>query len=682
VQFQPWCCSFPHARWAIWFDVLRQCGGWSEREQQTAAAAFLSIQMRDFHSGMLIKPFPECVDNQSLSLCLSSMVIGQLFAHEPGMANFANQLCTEAAERALTLIGAIPASGYSGEGSCYQCQTVANITVFMLKCLERADGVDWFDRELPPNGVSPRAILEVVMRSWMPGGLFLPWDDHGFDFWSTKAPMIYLAARTGDRALMARLIEQLNWSAHFLTAWGRDDTAWVLVHWPDWAIEENPSAPRGYDSWAHRDIGGALCNASESAFLFQMWDPASAIPLRSHVNPNALVLVADGIPLTVDGGVDPAVCKSFDFSETSYEVQFMSREPTKISFGKGCGGAHGVLLVDDDQTLRPADNDYDPQLLVHFQGDPPEIIGDVTGLYRSTVRGTRLVRRRSQLIENRAWLVEDLIAFDRAHAVTSRWYFRPGVEPAENGVVLTTAEGVRLTMRSLLAPAQPTITRIEGMPWQLENFCDRVDDRREGEIVRWLWLLWPEQTRDIATNAIGAWSAWPGGPTQSSPEPDLPGTSWPIEPGQGPPWFHTGAPVAPWWNFTACIHLPEDDRWWIELPRSMHPDSQIWINGREIAWQTAQTAGMLLPVHVEGTGLGLAPGEHRLTLRLCCQAALGFKQELEGPFGPVRLRVASRQASCPSISTYENGVLRLEWPDGTDSRIPHQLLPADGTPTQ
>ncbi|MFW6062242.1 MAG: hypothetical protein ACOC93_05480, partial [Planctomycetota bacterium] len=139
----------------------------------------------------------------------------------------------------------------------------------------------------------------------------------------------------------------------------------------------------------------------------QMWDEASPMPLRPHVNPNALVLEADGLPLTVDGTPDPEVCRAFDYEDTWREVGYLGPQRRRMSFGKGCGGAHSVLLIDGWESLRPKPG-YDPQRLEHFDADAAELVGDVTGLYRSVYPDTRRVLRRSRLIDNTFWIVEDL----------------------------------------------------------------------------------------------------------------------------------------------------------------------------------------------------------------------------------------------------------------------------------
>ncbi|MFW6062241.1 MAG: hypothetical protein ACOC93_05475 [Planctomycetota bacterium] len=231
VQFHFWCYAFPHARWAVWFDLVRHSPVWSAAEAQEAAARFVLLQHAHFHSGMLVKPTPECVDNQTASLVLSSLLVGELFAQAPGEGRLARAMRDEALARAPRMIGGMPASGYSGEGSTYQGTIVAYLVPLLVEALARIDGGDWLDRPCEPNGTTARAILEMTARIWQPSGLLLPWDDYGYQF-GLKSPLAYLARRTGEPRYL-RMLESANWANNRPAGWGYDDPVWALVHWPE-----------------------------------------------------------------------------------------------------------------------------------------------------------------------------------------------------------------------------------------------------------------------------------------------------------------------------------------------------------------------------------------------------------------------------------------------------------------
>ena len=170
--FNIWCFAFPHCRWAIWFDLMRKAGFYTQEEADAVAAKFLMIQFRDHHAGLMIKPFPQCVDNQAAALALSSYVVGSIFAENgPGNSNIAKKMRDEAAPRLEAMIGGMPKTGYSGEGSTYQGLIVAFAVPFLTEMLEDLQGKKLFDAPLCPNGTSPRKILEMTKRLWMPGGV-------------------------------------------------------------------------------------------------------------------------------------------------------------------------------------------------------------------------------------------------------------------------------------------------------------------------------------------------------------------------------------------------------------------------------------------------------------------------------------------------------------------------------
>ena len=596
VQFHFWCYAFPHARWAIWFDLLAREGLWGDRAEATAAR-FLTLQLRDFHSGLLVKPYPECVDNQAASLTLASLAIGTLFADGPAEGRLAHAMRDEALNRAEGMIGGMPPGGYNGEGSTYQGTIVAFLVPLLVELLEAATGDDWFERPCAPHGTTAAAILRAVARLQMPSGLLLPWDDYGY-MTGLKSPLAWWAARTGDAAALAAL-ETADWSNTTAAGWGYDDHAWALAWWPQRAAS---AAAAGWSSWAEAGTGAALVSPDGSRYLMQMWDPAAPQPMRQHVNPNALVLEAFGTPLTVDG--TPADdCTAFHYDDTWVTRGFIGLTPERVNFGKGCGGAHNVLLIDGVESLRPREG-YAPQHLVSFDAEAQEVVADVTGLYRSVWPDARRIRRRSCLVANDIWIVEDLAQFDQPHRITSRWFFRPGATAVDGGLDLTTPEGVRLQMRALLGPAQADLRRIDGYPRNLDGSSDRVVFQSEGATVRWLWLLRPAATRDVAAVLDTGWTAW-NGPPDAGPAAawgaasDADARTWPLAPG-GEPWSRRDdvPPGESWW-YTRTVE-PPDEPWWLALPARLPASARLWFDGEEVDLSPHLLRGQLLAIHIPG----------------------------------------------------------------------------------
>ena len=98
------------------------------------------------------------------------------------------------------------------------------------------------------------------------------------------------------------------------------------------------------------------------------------------------------------------------------------------------------------------------------RSSPDSVTADVTPLYREVWADTIRVRRRSRLIADRFWLIEDLALFGEEHDLTARWWLRPEVTRAERGVVLETPEGVRLHLLPLLGPGHADAGAPRGLP--------------------------------------------------------------------------------------------------------------------------------------------------------------------------------------------------------------------------
>jgi len=681
VQFHFWCFSFPHARWAIWFELLRQAGAWTEEEAAELAAKFLMIQMRDFHSGMLTKPYPETVDNQAASLTLSSVVLGTLFRDWPGNGLLARALREEALQRCEALIGGFPKSGYSGEGSTYQGRVVAVTVPFLVEFIQYNLGGDWFNKLAAPNGTSAADILGMTARMWMPGGLLLPWDDYGYQL-GTKAPLAYMLKKTGDSRYAAALEEAAVWSENGSAGWGYDDLIWALVHWP----AELATEKKRWVSWCDNELGGVLVSSGGERYLMQMWDETTHKPLRGDVNPNQLVLAADGVPFIVDGAADKEA-GLFEYDDTWLERSGANFQKQSLNYGNGCGGAHSVILLDQWEGLRPAET-FAPQFGAGFDPERQTISGDVTGLYKSVYDDVRRVRRRSRMIDDRAWLVEDLISSDKPHTATSRWYFRPAVEVAPNGIDLETVEGMRLQMRALIGPGQGQIERLDGFPKVLDRQSDRVDFFHEaGTEVRWLWLFWPQASRQRERLLTNGWVA------KSGPEADRPDDFWAGSddaaafPPDRAPWHYSPGPLNEEWWYGLRLKTPTESRWWLRLPRGMPEGTRLWFEDREMDINDLWPRLNLLPGDVACPNHFAGRDELRITLFVPFAAGhrpknSRVKEKKEGqalsPDEPLCLMTSVSNVVSIQKAEYRDGAVRILLTDGDTVTVSHDLLPAEG----
>jgi len=589
LQFHFWCFAFPHARWALYFQWLHSIGAWEPEEAQRLAEEFVRFQFVHFFYGMRTKPEPECVDNQTMSLCYANALHGQLFATPPFSSALAARMGEDGARRLPSMLGGMPPSGYSGEGSTYMDCVVGPSIPFIVELLERAHGGDWFTRALPPEGGSASAIVRMIAREWMPNGLLLPWDHYGYML-PTRSCMAYGAYRTGEPIYHALLEEHANWNFETSIGWGYDDLVWSLVWWP----EARPTVVGPvFPSWAEPTVGGALLSDDARLYLMQMWDHTNpGDPGRAHMNPNALVLSAYGSPLTMDG-IPNQTCTALNFEGTWKEVAGADFTPRRYSFGPGCAGSHSVLLVDGAAWQRALSTYHQADLV---DADAATLTGDVTPLYREHWPDTRVVRRRSRCVANRCWLIEDLACFNEEHDITARWYLRPRQVATPHGVAIETAEGVRLTLLPLLGTDNPVTQQIDGFPDRLDGASLQVDFTQRGREVRWLWLAWPEETRRVLAEVTDGWTVV-AGDALSLHEARAALDASPLHlPFTQPAFMLADLPVTRGWWYRRTIDAP-DGRWWLRLPALLHRP-HLWINDTEIDLTTYTQLMALLPIQV------------------------------------------------------------------------------------
>ena len=601
LQFHFWCFAFPHARWALYFQWLGSMGAWDADEERSLAEEFVSQAFTNFHFGMRTKPDPECVDNQTMSLCFCNALVGLLFKGAPLHSAVAERMYGEGLRRLPGMIGGMPSSGYSGEGSTYMDAVVGPAIPFLVELLEATQGGDWFNRTLEPAGGSAAAICRMIAREWMPNGLVLPWDHYGYQL-PMRSCVAYAAHKTGDPFYFDLLENHASYSHDGMVGWGFDDLIWTLVWWPG----ERPAAhARVFPSWAEPELGAALVSQDSQLYLMQMWDHSEPVyPSRSHVNPNSVVLSAYGVPLSVDG-IPSATCDFFDYEDTYREVSYMDLSSRRFNFGSGCAGAHSVLLVDGWEGMR-AGSDYAQASLVAF--DETSVTADVTPLYRERWPDAVTLRRRSSLVADRFWLIEDLAQFTEEHDVTARFWLRPSLVPSAGGVQIETAEGVRLNLLPLLGEDEGLVRLIEGYPDRLDGAALCADWTARGREVRWLWLAFPAAGRRVQEFIADGWTA--AADTAGDLTPDearaLLGESTLHPPLTAPAdMLMDVSPCERWW-YRRTVTVPDAPAWWLRLPRQMDLP-RLFVNGQEVDLAEHDPRQHLLAPEVQMPA-GLRPG--------------------------------------------------------------------------
>jgi len=667
LHFHFWCFAFPHARWSLYFQWLQSLGAWQPDEERRLREQLISFQFVNFFSGLRTKPEPETVDNQTMSLALSNGLVGHLFRRPPCSSAIAQRMYDDGIRRLPSMIGGMPESGYSGEGSTYQDFVVGPSVPYIVELLERTEGGEWFSRSLPPNGGSARSITRLIAREWMPGGLLLPWDHYGYQL-PCRSTIAYAAHRTGDPWFSELLEKHAGWSHDVNIGWGSDDLVWSLIWWPE---KHGQHTGKAFPSWCEPEIGAALVSDDASLYLMQMWDPSTPVcPSRAHVNPNSIILSAWGSPLTIDGVPSPQ-CTAFNFDDTWRDVGYMDMHRRKFNFGSGCGGSHSVIIVDGWEGLR-AQASYRQAGLAEFNEAESSVTADATPIYRERLPDTRQVVRRSRLCEGRFWLIEDLVRFEREHDVAARWFFRPDVTEAPRGVVIDTAEGVRLHFLPLLGPDAKTMKTVPGYPDRLDGGSVMVDFHQRGSECRWLWLAWPEQTRDVREDVADGWLA-AADPDESL---DFVGAVDALQrstlrlPFTRPAFLLADAPVARRWWYRRTISPPRGRRWWLRLPRQLG-DARLWVNGKEIDLQPHKLRMQLLAPHVE-----MPPANGDADVLVCCTVSCSqlerhgdISQSFEGRPAILVPRDVSgvREASC------RDGTVTVETSAGR-WQVVHKLL--------
>jgi hypothetical protein len=474
LQYHFWCFAFPHAKWCMYFQWLTTLGAYTPEEEAAIRGKLARYQFLNFFYGLRTKPEPECVDNQTLSLCLSNVLVGRLFAEgDDGPDPIARTMLEEGWRRLPDIVGGMPASGYSGEGSSYMDCVVGPAIPLIVELMEDIGGEkDVYFKSFAPNGVTPAKVLEMTAREWMPGGLLLPWDNYGYQY-GVRAPLAYAARKTRDPLYADILLHDAVWSYDIGVGWAYDDLVWTWIWWPEERMSgggaagaaaskdshrpgsaglgQGASGPIAARSWADPDVGGAI--AAPDYYLMQMWDDSAPVyPVRSHVNPNAVLFNAYGVPLSVDG--ETRTCPRFQFEDTWREVKLGLGDPRRYNYGDGCGGAHSVLLVDGWEGMR-AMSEYKQHTPLALDPLGAGLAADVTPIYKERFPDAVHVRRRSKLAAKRFFVIEDSAVFTEPHRFTSRFILRPrlvSTERAEggpSGAKIMTREGVTLHLLEL-----------------------------------------------------------------------------------------------------------------------------------------------------------------------------------------------------------------------------------------
>lgn len=619
LQFHFWCFAFPHAKLALYFQWLCTIGAFTPDEEREISRTLVEYHFVNFYYGMRTKPEPDCIDNQALSLCLSTTIVGHLFSQGDEPSRMAQIMLRDGLRRLPGLLGDMPRSGYSGEGSAYMDCVNGPAVPLAVEVLERVGGLrDVLTEPVEPGGARPVSVLRMVARSFMPGGLLLPWDNYGYQ-WGVRSTLAYGARRTGEELFFRVLDEEVIWTYDIGIGWAYDDLVWTLIWWPG----ERPAAgdddghgdvhgdgaSRPADdgrSWYEPLAGAALVSPDGDRYVMQMWDESTpGMPTRSHVNPNAVLFNGFRVPISADGSPVEGAEHRFQLDDTWREVSFLAiGTESRYNYGDGCAGAHSVVLLDGLEGMM-AHGDDEQTAASRYDGDEAWVWADVTPIYRENVPDVREVSRRTQLHGGRLVTVLDRVRAAEEHEVTSRFLFRPDVTRTGTGVRVCTPEGVTLQLTEVLSDGDAvTVEEVANHPAKPDGRSVLVDFSRRGAEVTRLFVALVSRTIEVR-DQVADLAVVP------DPAADLTyddavvalASSTIRVPMRLPAYMEADLPnVQRWWYSATVPKTPGAA--WLQLPVGMH-EPRLFLDGQEVDlshWAVSKellAPRVPLPAHLE-----------------------------------------------------------------------------------
>jgi hypothetical protein len=236
-------------------------------------------------------------------------------------------------------------------------------------------------------------------------------------------------------------------------------------------------------------------------------------------------------------------------------------------------------------------------------------------------------------------------------------------------------------MRALLGPGEGTVRRIDRYPADPDDGSDRIDYPARGAELRWLWLFYPQASREALAAGPLNWRAWPG-PPEAAPEAVLQAgedETYALAPA-GLPWFLAAVPLGPSWWYTAEIPVPAGRPWWLRLPRGLPAEARLWIDGEAVDLSDCQPRAGLLPVDVPAPADCRGAAAVRATLHLPFAVGHfppGRAKTATAPDGPVRVLGAVEEPLGLAAAEYRDGTVRLRTAAGESFEIPYALMPAE-----
>lgn len=578
LQFHFWCFAFPHAKVALYFQWLCTLGAYTTQEIERISQRLVEYHFVNFYYGMRDKPEPECVDNQALALVLSNTIVGHLFSAGDKSSRMAQIMLRDGLRRLPQMLAGLPKSGYTGEGSDYMNCVVAPAVALAVEVLERVGGIrDALTIPIENGGSTPDAVIRMMARCFMPGGLLLPWDNYGFEF-GMRSSIAFGARRLGDAAFFQILESEVIWTYDIGIGWAYDDLVWTLIWWP---TEKPRSSEVAWRDWFEPEIGAAFSSQDGNCYVMQMWDESEPVyPTRAHVNPNAVLFSGYRVPISADGAPPEGSPHRFQFEDTWRAVSFLAMgEITKYNFGDGCAGAHSVVLLDRNEGMR-ARQRYE-QLGFSKQVSATAVRADVTPIYRENFPDVTEIARQTQFHIDRFITVIDRVAAGEDHEITSRFVFRPEATEIPGGVRVKTPEGVTLQLVEVTGSTAVTLEQATNVPAKPDRESVLVDFSSKGKSAYrvFLGLISRELETDTPLNSISVIADETPGLDFTSARNRLLETNHRVAM-QLPAYLEADLPAQQDWWYRALVQKRSGPAW-LRLPLGMH-DPKLYLNGTSV----------------------------------------------------------------------------------------------------
>jgi hypothetical protein len=486
VQFHTHTASAPLGRlmalydWIAETDLLTSDENHAFREAALDFAAQVSMQQ--------LQGRARSFDNQVFSNAFGAAVAGHVLGMRRGDSAQGRHIFAVGMEWLLDQFSRLPHGCYSGEGSTYHMLVVMPLLTLAGAFLEEVTGLPIYHRGIKPSYSPLRDWLVMCRDMTGPAGLVPGWDAYGVFRNTVRSPLAYLARRDNDPDALALIRDADMWYPFAHIAWEFDDRLWTLVWWPE-KLQASAVAP--FHPWMNPSSAGAIQDARTKTRLFQYWDECGGGPWngRSNVNPNAIDLQSNGLPLLLDGA--PSI--PFDllnFNEKAmldylpegvmHGLRAMIGQPdTADGMAKtlrhAVGGSIGdsnSLIIDEENWFVPLHAASGKGVALHDAGALQVIESDAVDYYKDRYDVVR-ANRISALIDGRVVLCLDDWETKTPHVLTWQAFTWP--DAVIDGSVVKANIGNQLQLD--LIPGQPGAwksTSVKGFPKSPCNASTRV----------------------------------------------------------------------------------------------------------------------------------------------------------------------------------------------------------------